>query len=143
MADTPPLPEPEKALPVVARLRDALASVTRPIGNMVDRHEAITRRVTAMQEYQSACSFGSIEKVLSHIASLESHLASKDAEIERLRADAERYRWLRMQNWHDGALCVVRDPYKAVRLGFDCPSRERLDEFIDAALAAQGGGAHD
>lgn len=51
--------------------------------------------------------------------------------------DAERYRWLRQQDWFDGELCVLRDPKKVltngVGLGSDCPSRERLDDAIDAA----------
>ena len=54
-------------------------------------------------------------------------------EIERLRADAERYQWLRKQHWAESKLCVVADPKTAVRLGSDCPSLERLDEIIDNA----------
>jgi len=52
------------------------------------------------------------------------------------RDDAARYRWLREQAWFNGALCVVRDPKRSVRLGSDCPFRERLDEAIDSALLA-------
>lgn len=51
--------------------------------------------------------------------------------------DAERYRWLRAQNWNDGLLAVVADPKDAVKLGHDCPSLARLDEQIDAAMLAQ------
>ena len=60
------------------------------------------------------------------------------AEVEALRADAERYRWLRAQHWHDGPMCVVVAPKQSVKLGADCPSEERLDAFIYAARAAQG-----
>lgn len=49
--------------------------------------------------------------------------------------DAERYRWLRAQNWNSGVLAVVAGPKEAVKLGYDCPSGSRLDEQIDAAMA--------
>jgi hypothetical protein len=51
--------------------------------------------------------------------------------------DANRYRWLRAQNWDTGLLAVVADPKDAVKLGCDCPSLSRLDEQIDAAMLAQ------
>lgn len=60
-----------------------------------------------------------------------------DAENKALRADAERYRWLRAQNWHDSDLCVVRRPRQAIKPGYDCPSGDRLDEFCGAGIAAQ------
>lgn len=50
--------------------------------------------------------------------------------------DALRYRWLRAQHWDDAQLGVVRYPKASVKLGHDCPSLERLDEAIDAALFA-------
>jgi hypothetical protein len=60
---------------------------------------------------------------------------------EAAEADARRYRWLREQNWFDGALCVVRDPKTALTsgrgLGADCPSLNRLDDAIDAAIAVE------
>lgn len=55
------------------------------------------------------------------------------SEIER---DAARYRWLREQDWDSGPLAVVRNPKEAVKLGRDLPSRQRLDEAIDSAMAA-------
>lgn len=48
--------------------------------------------------------------------------------------DAERYKWLRERNWSDSPLCVVTKPYEAVKLGYDCPSHNRLDAAIDAAM---------
>ncbi len=51
--------------------------------------------------------------------------------------DAERYRWLRAQNWNDSLLAVVAYPRDAIKLGHDCPSLARLDEQIDAAMMAQ------
>ena len=57
---------------------------------------------------------------------------------DELRKDAERYRWLREQYWNSADICVVRNPKEAVKLGHDCPSFERLDSFIDAAIAPEG-----
>ena len=48
--------------------------------------------------------------------------------------DAARYRWLRKQHWSESSICVVMHPKNAVRLGHECPSEERLDDFIDAAI---------
>lgn len=59
------------------------------------------------------------------------------AEIAAIRKDAERYRWLRSQNWSDGLLAVVAYPKYSVKLGHDCPSLERLDQQIDEAMLAQ------
>ena len=53
------------------------------------------------------------------------------AERAELKRDAERYRWLRAQDWYDSPLCVLSNPKHSVKLGSDCPSRERLDQKID------------
>lgn len=53
------------------------------------------------------------------------------------RKDALRYRWLRAQHWDESTLFVVAAHHSAVRLGTDCPSDERLDEAVDAALTKQ------
>ena len=50
--------------------------------------------------------------------------------------DAKRYRWLREQYWKTSDLCAVSHPDVSVKLGYECPSGERLDELIDRALAA-------
>lgn len=59
------------------------------------------------------------------------------AELAECKRDAERYRWLRAQHWATSNLTAVRNPQQALRLGSDCPSGERLDALIDAALAAK------
>jgi hypothetical protein len=63
--------------------------------------------------------------------------------LEEVRRKAARYDWLRMQEWFDGPLCVLRDPKRVltqgIGLGADCPSHERLDAAIDAAMAAEVG----
>lgn len=56
------------------------------------------------------------------------------AERAELKRDAERYRWLRMADWWDSSVCVIKDPKSQARLGSDCPSRDRLDAAIDAAM---------
>lgn len=57
------------------------------------------------------------------------------AAYEALQRDAERYRWLRLQDWDTCDLAVVANPKHAIKLGQDAPSRERLDARIDAHLA--------
>jgi hypothetical protein len=52
--------------------------------------------------------------------------------VMELERDAERYRKLRQQQWNESELCVVMRPKEAVKLGYDCPSLERLDAFVDA-----------
>ena len=59
----------------------------------------------------------------------------KHPTTEALQTDAQRYRWLREQQWNTGLLAVVADPKAAIKLGHDCPSLERLDDAIDAAMA--------
>jgi len=60
------------------------------------------------------------------------------AEIDRLRKDAERYRWLRLQHWHDSTLAVVLNPRESIKLGYTSPSKTHLDELIDEALKGSG-----
>ncbi len=59
------------------------------------------------------------------------------AERDAAQKDAERYRWLRMADWWDSPLCVIRDPKQQAKPGTDCPSRDRLDEAIDAAMQGE------
>ena len=56
------------------------------------------------------------------------------ADNEALRKDAERYRWLRIADWWRSPMCVIRNPKDQARLGSDCPSSDRLDAAIDAAM---------
>ena len=66
------------------------------------------------------------------------------AEVEALRADAERYRWLRKQDWVDSPMVVLKNPRGAWILVSDYLHGVRLDKLldehiaIDAARAAQG-----
>lgn len=47
------------------------------------------------------------------------------------QVNADRYTWLRDQNWHDSKIYVVESAPNAVRLGTKCPSHELLDEMVD------------
>ncbi len=72
----------------------------------------------------AACNPAAMAVVLAHIE-------EQDVEIERLRADAERYRWLRKQHWSKDDIAVVVNPKKQTRLGAICPSLGLLDDTID------------
>ena len=56
-------------------------------------------------------------------------------QLRRMAGDAERYRKLRAMHWNESPLCVVADPKQAVRLGYDCPSGDRLDALLDGVKA--------
>jgi hypothetical protein len=74
------------------------------------------------------------EKGLRRLHELTQHQAERIAELEK---DAERYRWLRAQRWSSSQLVVVSEPKQAIKLGYDCPSGDRLDEASDAAIAGE------
>lgn len=73
---------------------------------------------------------GEAHAAIDRLAALAVPVDARDSE------DSARYRWLREQTWDAGPLVAVCQPKKAVKLGFDCPSGERLDQAIDAARAA-------
>jgi len=76
--------------------------------------------------------------VLSLLDQCDKAEAERDAafaELESCRKDAERYRWLRTADWWSSPLCVIRDPKQQAKPGTDCPSRDRLDSAIDAAMS--------
>lgn len=58
-------------------------------------------------------------------------------QIRRMAKDAKRYLWLRTADWWSSPLCVVRDPKQQAKPGTDCPSRDRLDSAIDAAMSQE------
>ena len=67
-------------------------------------------------------------------AAFEQVNAGLKAEVEALRKDAERYRWLRIADWWGSPMCVIRNSKDQAKLGSDCPSSDRLDAAIDAAM---------
>ena len=62
---------------------------------------------------------------------LEKQVKNLMRESLSLKKDAARYRWLRKQNWFDSDIAVVRSPNESIKIGYDCPSTERLDDYID------------
>lgn len=56
------------------------------------------------------------------------------AELAEYKRDAERYRLLRKQHWNTSKFAVVCDPKNSIKLGYDSPSLERLDDLIDSEL---------
>ena len=75
----------------------------------------------------------------SAIDRLRAEVEALTAANAALRADAERYRWLREQHWHSAQLFVVSGGKEAVKLGVQCPSQRCLDATIDTAIAARKG----
>lgn len=74
----------------------------------------------------------------SNVNSARTDGAEEDDAVEDyvgILRDAERYRWLRAQHWDTSPLAVVVDPKNSVKLGRDCPSKDRLDEAIDREMA--------
>jgi hypothetical protein len=57
--------------------------------------------------------------------------------LEAAVKDAERYRWLRIADWWRSPLCTISNPKKQAKLGSDCPSGDRLDAQIDAAMSME------
>lgn len=78
--------------------------------------------------------------VLSLLDQCDKAEAERDAalaELEACRKDTDRYRWLRTADWWSSPLCVVRNPKEQAKPGTDCPSRDRLDSAIDAAMSKE------
>lgn len=78
----------------------------------------------------NSCDQGGWVRHSDHLAAL----SAVTAKIEAVRRDAERYRWLRMADWWNSPLCVIRDPKQQAKPGTDCPSRDRLDAVVDDAM---------
>ena len=81
------------------------------------------------------------DQLKAEIASSTEREIHQLAEIEGLRKDAERYRWLRLADWWRSPVCAISNPKEQAKLGSDCPSGDRLDVQIDAAMSKEAG--HD
>lgn len=64
---------------------------------------------------------------------------SMTAMMCELVLDAERYQHVRTQTWDQSQFFVVAGGKECVKLGVDCPSHERLDDLVDASIAAAAG----
>ena len=74
-----------------------------------------------------------------NIRALKAKCAELERELETVRKDAERYRWLRVQDTDDGKFAVVEDIFW--RGAGDCdPSFFCSAEDLDAAIDAEKGG---
>jgi hypothetical protein len=119
---------------------------------VIDEHRELTVRLNKLRSFFGTQKFAALDgaeqarmraqAVFMHGYQdmLEERIEARIAANSRPTADetdAKRYRWLREQNWNDGLLAVVADPKDAVKLGYDCPSLDRLDAEIDAAMLAQ------
>lgn len=130
-------PEPEKAVPVVA-WRYVPSEVWRGFVLTVDSGQADLAR-----------NMGRNVEQLVRLADHEAAMAALRAEVERLRADAERYRWLRAGVRRRqgipvaGHRAIDRSPYVALmQFDFWCTPFE-LDSAIDIAIAAAHGAQGD
>lgn len=86
----------------------------------VNAHQYDSDDSEALARYYAACNRESILALITRL---------REAEV-----DAKRYRWLRMADWWSSPLCVIRSPKQQAKPGTDCPSRDRLDSAIDAAM---------
>lgn len=125
---TPGLPEAEKALPEVAY---------GFFGPWIERRKLDWRPRNKLWE------------PLVRLSDATALLASKDAEIERLRADAERWGFVRhhwsnaQMRWNNDETNSLKSIVLTVKVAHWTSGADALEQQIDAALAAQGGGAHD
>lgn len=48
----------------------------------------------------------------------------------RTEFEAAAYRLIRSFHWHESPLAVVAQPKVALKIGYDCPSSDRLDNML-------------
>ncbi len=95
------------------------------------------RLVTALEYIANADPLTFPDGVNECLASVQGHARTALAaapEPAPSEVDARRYRWLRKQQWDTASLFVIAGSKSLVRLGTDCPSLDRLDAAIDAAM---------
>ena len=105
---------------------------------VIAERDALAAKLAQM-EAQEPC--GVVTGRLGTIASFHSTSARKGDKLFLAPGanpdakDAERYRWLRAQNWTKGGLVVTH--IKNVGLGSMCPSDTMLDQTIDEVIGAK------
>ena len=141
----------------VASLKAAKADARHDIDDLTERDESQRLRIAELEAQLEAIGAGGVEplrkreclhQIIEPALSewdVRGHLAASltcwprltGQEAAELVALFDRRPY--PPHWNEAVLCVVMQPKKAVKLGCDCPSLDRLDGFIDAASAAQGG----
>ena len=122
---------------ILALIADNEALTARINDMHADRVEAVAEIVVQGLEVDQLTTENEALRGLyqMHKATETREMRYLKTENEALRKDAERYRWLRGQNWSQSEMAVVCQPKKAVKLGFDCSSEGRLDSAIDSAMS--------
>jgi hypothetical protein len=110
------------ALTVVAWLTSWTKDRIRPAGSIVNRSEP--------QQKFDCNRYDPLVRLTDAQSALLAQAAEKDAEIERLRADAERYRWLRQ--YPNNLNGLVYGPTH----GALCGGLLRRDDYLDTAIDA-------
>lgn len=94
-----------------------------------DSVEALEQHIYAGYMSMCACEYA------AHAINSHDELVEENERLRELERDAMRYRFLRECNWNESPLCAVVDPKKVIKLGADCPSTTRLDDFIDELMS--------
>ncbi|OXJ16301.1 hypothetical protein [Burkholderia sp. HI2500] len=125
----------------LAAENDALRRALRPFANIV----STDRLSWAMVEYcvegdpeKQASQRPQMQRAFNRAADLLRENVPSETPTDNDEIDAERYRWLRKQYWHESSLFVVAGSKSRIQLGTDCPADDRLDAAIDAARAGEG-----
>ena len=112
--------DPSTVLALITRLRAAEAE-----------RNAQRRQVDTLTEWYTAALPG-----VTYMDPPDGGAPSIPEQLRRMARDAARYRWLRMADWWESPLCAITNPRQNAKLGSDCPSRDRLDTAVDAAMSA-------
>lgn len=107
------------------RENELLRAKERAIAEMDD---ALNAARAKLEEYQKLWDYYH-EFCIEHGADDITDMAVK---LGKYKRDAERYRWLRVQQWNKSNLFVVAGGKERIKLSTDCPSLDRLDAAIDA-----------
>jgi len=128
------------------KLEEELAAQNKPCTDAKEQEHGCLRAVkaenelTAQKEQLRLCNVDQFSTAAELAEQKEQFRVLTDEMLvmmdERNAAQkyAERYRWLRAQSWSCSPLAVVTKPIEAIKLGYDCPSRNRLDALIDDSM---------
>lgn len=125
------------------RLERDLAALQRELDNMTSAYNLRSDEVTGLMAMNQELRTD-LNDARMLLDDSREELTAEMKLVDALRADlaaaqrdAERYRWMRAQQWDTSNLFVVAGGKDRVKLGTDCPSSERLDALVDAAIASE------